>query len=214
MPPVLHISSVRESLRKLRNILLGVLGLLCAGASYADQVLPLDPADSSFHFIGDSFLHSFHGEAKEITGSAILNSSATPPIQTAMLAFRSARLTTFNDERDAKMKDWMAIGIHPEVDFDLEKVTPISGDYSTATATHPTRFGVAGTLTLNGVKQRITGEALGWREKDRLVVTGDIVVNTLNFGLPQIRMAIITVAPEVKTSYRFSFKLPPELALK
>jgi hypothetical protein len=27
-------------------------------------------------------------------------------------------------------------------------------------------------------------------------------------------MVVITVAPDVKTSYRFSFKLPPELALK
>ncbi len=81
----------------------------------------------------------------------------------------------------------------------------ISGDYSKADSVHPARFGVTGTLTLNAVKQRIAGEALGWREKKRLVVTGDVLVNTLNFGLPQIRMLVITVAPEVKTHYRFSF---------
>ena len=112
------------------------------------------------------------------------------------------------------MKDWMQIPIHPDVDFTLEKVTPVSGDYRTASSHDPARFAVSGTLTLNAVKQRISGEALGWREHDRLVVTGDIVVNTLNFGLPQIRMLVITVAPDVKTSYRFSFKLPPQLALK
>lgn len=201
-------------LRKSRIILFIFVTGLSAGVSNAEQVLPLDPADSSFHFTGVSFLHSFHGEAKEISGSANVNPSATPPIQTAKLVFNSAELTTFNPERDEKMKQWMDIGIHPEVDFALEKVTPISGDYTKATALNPARFGVTGTLTLNDIKQQISGEALGWREKDRIVVTGDIVVNTLKFGLPQIRMVVITVAPEVKTSYRFSFKLPPELALK
>src|SRR5208282_4297195 len=93
---------------------------LWAGVSHADQALPLDPADSSFHFTGDSFLHSFHGEAKGITGSAVVNLSAAPPIQTAKLAFRTAELTTFNEQRDEKMKQWMQVGIHPEVDFVLE----------------------------------------------------------------------------------------------
>lgn len=194
--------------------LLLIAALLRAGISYADQALPLDPADSSFHFTGDSFLHSFHGEAKAITGIAVVNLSSNPPVQTAQLAFQTAELTTFNGERDDKMKQWMQVDIHPEIDFALEKVTLISGDCRTATSLQPAHFGVTGTLTLNAVKQRITGEALGWREKDRLVVTGDIPLNTLDFGLPQIRLVVITVAPVVKTAYRFSFKLPPELALK
>jgi polyisoprenoid-binding protein YceI len=214
MPIFFQVISSTRVPRKAWIILLFAIASLRAGVLHADQILPLDPADSAFHFTGDSFLHTFHGEAKEITGSATVDRSANPPIQKATLAFKSAELTTFNQERDDKMKQWMAVGIHPEVDFALEKVTPISGDYGTATALHPARFGVSGTLTLNAVKRQIAGEALGWREKDRLVVTGDIVVNTLNFGLPQIRMVVITVAPDVKTSYRFSFKLPPELALK
>ena len=71
-----------------------------------------------------------------------------------------------------------------------------------------------GTLTLNGVKKRVSGEASGWREKDHVVVTGDLVVNTLQFRLPQVRMMVLTVATDVKTHYRFSFVLPPALALK
>jgi len=198
----------------LRKAVIAASICLWSGLSQADQVLPLDPSASWFHFTGDSFLHSFHGEAKEINGSAVADLAATPPVQSARLAFKTAELTTFNGERDEKMKEWMAVSVHPEVDFALEKVTPIAGDYREATSSRPARFGVIGTLTLNGVKQRITSEALGWREKDRLVVCGDIVLNTLNFGLPQIRMVVITVAPEVKTSYRLSFKLPPELAQK
>lgn len=194
--------------------MIAAVACLWASGVYADTLLPLDPAESFLHFTGYSFLHNFQGEAKAITGSATVNMSATPPIQTAKLIFKTTELTTLNNKRDENMKQWMHVDIHPEVDFSLEKVTPISGDYKTATQQQPARFSVAGTLTLNGVKQRITGEALGWREKGRLIVTGGIELNTLKFDLPQIKMVVLTVAPEVKTSYRFSFKLPPEFTQK
>jgi hypothetical protein len=47
-----------------------------------------------------------------------------------------------------------------------------------------------------------------------LIVTGETVVDTLKYGLPQIREAFMTVGTNVKTSYRFTFILPPEYVVK
>jgi len=194
--------------------------LLFAGALFlgtparAAKTLPLETAESSFKFTGKSFMHSFQGQAKDISGSAAVSSSAQPFVQNARLVFKTAELTTFNKDRDGKMKDWMHVDAHPEIIFRLEKVAPVSGDYQTATAAAPATFRVSGVLSMNGVDQPISEEATGWREKNHLIVTGQTVINTLKFGLPQIRLAVITVATDVKGEYRFSFSLPQDLSLK
>jgi len=206
-----------SNLPSRRTFVFVVVCVLLAGGAFADaagQNLPLDPKASSLTFIGDSFLHSFHGEARDISGSAILDTEATPPVQKATLHFKTASLTTFHSGRDQKMRDWLKIDTHPEATFSLESVTLLEGDIPHAMATHQAKFQVTGQFTLNGVKQPISGNALGWREKDRLVVTGETVVDTLKYGLPQIREAFMTVGTNVKTSYRFSFILPEEFALK
>jgi polyisoprenoid-binding protein YceI len=202
---------------KLRRSLLllaaGVL-LVWTPVAVAGQTLPLDPKGSSLTFVGTAFLHDFHGEARDVTGSAVVESEATPPVQKATLHFKTASLTTFNKGRDQKMREWLKIDAHPEATFSLESVKLVEGDAQRAVASHPAKFQVSGELTLNGVKQPVSGSALGWREKDRLVVTGETVIDTLKYSLPQIREAMMTVGTNVKTSYRFSFILPAELSAK
>ena len=192
-------------------ILLGCAGRIAHAAS---QSLPLDSKGSSLTFTGEATLHNFHGEAKDITGHATVDTEATPPVQKAALHFKTATLTTFNDKRDKDMRDWLKVEVHPDVTFALESVKSLEGDPQKADAQHPAKFTVTGTLTLNGARQPLSGAALGWREKDHLVVSGDAVVDTLQFGLPQIRKGFLTVGTKVKTKYRFSFLLPPAYALK
>lgn len=180
----------------------------------AAELLPLDSKASSLTFVGDSFLHSFHGEARDISGNATLDPDAIPPVQKATLRFKTAALTTFHDGRDKKMWEWLKIDVHPDATFALESVKLIDGDVQKADRSHPAKFAVSGALTLNGVKQALSGNAMGWREKDRLTVTGEIILDTLKYGLPQIREAFMTVSTNVKTSYRFTFILPPDFALK
>jgi len=203
------------SMNRLRT--LALLVFLTVGSVpvlAAPQALPLDPKGSSLTFVGDATLHSFHGEAREFTGNATLDPEAKPPVQKATLRFKTAALTTFNDKRDQNMRDWLKVEVHPDVTFTLESVKLLEGDIQKADAPHPAKFTVNGTFVLNGAKQPFGGAALGWREKDRLVVTGDAIIDTLQFGVPQIRQALLTVATKVKTSYRFSFILPPAYTLK
>lgn len=198
---------------RFRPVALAALLIFGWSAARA-ETLQLDAKGSKLTFVGDSFLHSFQGEAKEFSGSAELDAQATPPIQKAMLHFKTAALTTFNHSRDQKMWDWLKVNVHPEATFALESVKLLEGDIRKADASHPARFMVNGTLVLNGVKQPISGTALGWREKNRVVVSGDTVVDTLKAELPQIKEAFMTVGTNVKTTYRFSFILPAEYAAK
>jgi polyisoprenoid-binding protein YceI len=197
------------------GLLLSLCSLIVEGAiSRADQTIDLDPNGSSVRFVGDSFLHSFHGEAKDITGSAELDATAVPPVQKATLHFKTASLTTFHKERDQKMFAWLQIAIHPDALFSLQNVKLLEGDYQSADAQHPARFAIRGGFTLNGVKNPLVGSALGWRDKDRLIVSGETTLDTLKYGLPRIREAFMTVGTEIKVSYRFSFILPRDYSLK
>ena len=47
------------------------LALFVGGHFHASaETLPLDAKNSTLTFVGDSFMHAFHGEAKDFTGSA------------------------------------------------------------------------------------------------------------------------------------------------
>ena len=185
-----------------------------AGAAASGETLPLDPKGSSLTFVGEAFLHNFHGEAKEFTGFAEFERDAAPPIQKATLHFKTAALTTFSTQRDQNMRDWLNIKVHPDATFQLDSVKVLAGDYKAASPSEPVKFEVHGTLTLNGVKQPLSGSAQGWREKDRVIVAGETSVDTSRHGLPQIRQALLTVGRNVKTAYRFSFVLPPDYSAK
>jgi len=148
-------------------LLLSLYSLLFEAAiSRAGETIDLDPAGSSVTFVGNSFLHSFHGEAKDIIGSAELDTTAVPPVQKATLHFKTASLTTFHKARDQKMFAWLQIAIHPDALFSLQNVKLLEGDYQSADAQHPAKFAVRGGFTLNGVKNPMVGSALGWRNKD------------------------------------------------
>lgn len=196
-----------------RVALFGLFLVSATGACARADTLALDRKGSSLTFVGESLLHNFHGEATVFTGEAELARDAVPPIQKATLHFSTASLTTSLDARDEKMRAWLNIKVHPDASFQLESVRLVSGDYKTATSADPASFAVSGTFLFNGVKQPLAGTAKGWRAKDRVIVSGETIVDTLKHGLPQIReAAVLTVGTSVKVAFRFSFILPPDYA--
>lgn len=206
-----------------RNLCSRVLGLTASACCFvawsashaADPIqLPLDTKASSVTFVGESFLHDFHGEAKEFSGNVALDPEASPPIQHASLSFATTQLTTFQSTRDKKMLAWLNVDVHPVASLQLDKVKAITGGYATADANHPASFEVIGAFSLNGRKQPLASTASGWRDKDRLIVSGETTIDTLKYGLPQIREAFMTVGTNVKVTYKLSFALPPEYAMK
>jgi polyisoprenoid-binding protein YceI len=194
----------------IHRSLLALFCLFAAGLSVQAQTpLTLDAKNSFLKFVGESLLHDFHGEAREFSGTAEWSPDAKPPLQHAVLHIKTASLTTFHAERDKKMDAWLDIKSHPNATFRLESVKPLSGNYAQADEAHPARFLVSGTFTLNNVTQPLSGEALGWRNGDKIVVSGKIDVDTLKHGLPQIRESVLTVGTSVHVEYRLTFDLPP-----
>ena len=65
-----------------------------------------------------------------------------------------------------------------------------------------------------GTRHSVRRLAEGWREGNHAVISGEATIDTLEYGLPQIRTAFMTVGTNVKVTYHFVFLLPPEYSLK
>ena len=196
----------KVTFRGWRLTALGVLAFQLFVVTASAKSLRIDTKDSSLTFTGDATLHKFHGEAVEFTGSAELTGNAVQPIRNATLHFSTASITTFNRERDRNMREWLNVKLHPRATFRLESAKLLSGDFKSATSVRPAGLAVSGAFTLNGVTRTISGSALAWRQGNGVIVTGRITVDTLNYGLPQIKQALVmTVGTKVKIAYRFSF---------
>ena len=180
-------------------------------ASAATQA-PLNSKESSLRFVGKTVIYKFDGEAKEFSGQASIDETLSQPVQSARLDIKSARLTTFNKVRDKDMYSWLSVTAHPAIVFELTRVKLLEGDTKSASRTKPAKFKVKGKLSLNNHSQPIESTALGWREGNLLVVSGEAVVDTVAAGLPQIKKAFLAVASDVQVKYRLAFNLPPELS--
>ena len=193
-----------------------VLGILLFGAplaARAETEIPLDVKESSLGFVGESFLHNFHGEAKQFSGMALLDPTATPSLQHATINIKTASLTTFNTERDQKMDSWLKIDSNPEASFNLTSVKPIKGTATKADADQPATYLVSGLFHLNESGQNqsgepLSGEAQAWTANGKLIVNGKIDVDTLKHGLVQIKEGLLTVGTKVHVQYHLVFDLP------
>ncbi|QSR85580.1 YceI family protein [Methylacidimicrobium sp. B4] len=198
----------RSILRFLRILLLPGALAWAGWATAAPVSIPVDSSKSYVKFVGDSFLHDFHGAETRITGSADWDGAGIPSIQKASLVFPVAGVTTFHKKRDEEMFHWLHAKLHPQASFQCEGIRVLSGDCATATAQAPARVAISGTFELNGVRQPLNSNALWWREGSRILVSGKTTVDTLQYGLPQIKKAFMTVGTTIPIDYRFAFVLP------
>jgi len=187
-----------------------VLSLLLSSFSYAVEV-PLDVKQSFLKFTGHAFMHDFHGEAKEFSGSAQVDSSKM--LLGAEIDIQAAKMTTFESDRDRNMFDWLHVEANPGISFHLIRIIPMKGDPAGATKDHPSQFTVGGNFTLNKTAKPLETQALGWREGKWLVVTGTTKINTADHGLPEIRTFFMTVDKQVDVAFRLVFDLPTELQI-
>jgi polyisoprenoid-binding protein YceI len=201
----MHARFPKRTFRGWRLTALGVLVFQLYVVTASARTLRIDTKDSSLTFTVDATLHKFNGEAVEFTGSAETG-NAVQPIRNATLHFSTASITTFHRERDRNMREWLNVKLHPRATFRLGSIKLLSGDFESATSVRPARFAVSGAFTLNGVTRTIAGSALAWRQGNGVIVTGRITVDTLKYGLHQIKQALVmTVGTKLKIAYRFAF---------
>ncbi len=155
-------------------------------------------------------MHDFDGEAKDFSGIAQANQQRPEIIVSAAIEIQAAKMTTFESARDRNMLEWLHVDLNPGISFHLKSVKLVKGDPATATKDHPAQFTVAGDLNLNKVTKPLETSVLGWREVNRLIVTGTSKVNTADHGLPIIKQLFMTVDKEVDIAFHLVFDLPPE----
>jgi polyisoprenoid-binding protein YceI len=174
---------------------------------------PLDQKQSFLRFTGHAFLHDFHGEAKEFSGSAQFDPQKPVLVLGARIDIQAAKMTTFENARDRNMFDWLHVGANPAISYHLTQVKLVSGDPAHATKDHPAQFMVGGNFTLNQITTPLETQASGWREGTLLVVTGAAKIDTTDHGLPIVKQLFLTVDKQVDITFRLVFDLPPDLQI-
>jgi polyisoprenoid-binding protein YceI len=196
----------------MKKILSIALVLSVVGYLHATD-LPLDVKQSSLKFTGHAFMHDFDGEAKTFSGIAQADPQRPEIVVTATIEIQAAKMTTFETARDRNMFEWLHVDLNPGISFHLKSVKLVEGDPATATKDHPAQFAVAGEFTLNNVTKPLETSASGWREGNRLIVTGTTAINTVDHGLPIIKQFFMTVDKKVDVAFHLVFDLPAELQI-
>jgi polyisoprenoid-binding protein YceI len=158
--------------------------LLANPALGADGVWKIDPAHSSAEFAIKHFaLSSVKGTIPVTEGSLVL--PAGKDIPTAVTATLDVTaIDTKNDDRnkDLRSGDWFDVATYPTGMF---KSTQISGS-------DPTKFTIAGNLTLHGVTKLVTlqaqleGRGIGGRGEKRVAYSATTMIHRRDFGLANV----------------------------
>lgn len=161
-------------------IALAVFGFSGAALA-ADPVWKIDPAHSSAEFAIKHFaLSSVKGTIPVKDGSIVLPSGKDIPSSVAATLDVSA-IDTKNDDRnkDLRSGDWFDVARYPTGTF---KSTAITG-------TDPTKFTLAGNLTLHGITKPVTlqaqleGKDVGGRGEKRVAFSATTTIHRRDFGL-------------------------------
>ncbi len=192
----------------------GLLALLAMHLPLLADEAPLDPKVSYLKFTGHAFMHEFNGTAGLFHGSAQIDTQTPQVVTGANIVINAVAMTTFDNDRDKNMRDWLQVETNPEITFVLQKVTPLQAFTPTAaTIGNPVPFTVKGTLTLNRATHDVETRVLGWREGSWLIVTGTTVINTTDYGLPPVQKFFLSVDKNVDLAFRLAFVLPQSLRL-
>lgn len=150
-------------------------------ARAADATWRIDPGHSSAEFAIKHFaLSSVKGSMPVKSGS--INVPAGKDIPSSVSATLDVRaIDTKNDDRnkDLRSSDW----------FDVEKFPTGTFTSTGISGANPTKFSIAGNLTLHGITKPVTlqaqleGKGLGGRGEKRLAYSAMTTIHRRDFGL-------------------------------
>jgi len=175
---------------------LAACALVGAPLAAAPQKLQVDHAASKVGFVAKATMHSFEGWIESWDIELSVPEGAELP-DVVVFKGNGATMTTDHTKRDAEMHHWMEHDTLPDVEFRLKQFS------GTATARV-----AEGDLVLHGVTTPISFPVTLTRDGAKLTITGDAIVDTAKFGLPQFRkFGMLSVATEVSVSFSVTGKL-------
>ena len=176
-------------IRPLRHLLF--CAAVTAGAIAAEQPLALDAAQSRIEVAVKATVDSFTARLNHFEPVILVDDAGR--ITTARLTFQFRDLVTGKDKRDAAMHKWQQTDAFPSGSFELTALTPQAEN----------RFNAAGRLTLHGVTREVQFPVTISRQGDVYALSGDVTLDTREFGLPVIRMyALLKVDPMVQVRFQ------------
>ena len=194
------------------RLLAASLATVAAVASLRAPPLYIDfthpNGDNAVQFHLDSLLEPISGTAKGVSGTVSFDPAA-PAATTGKIVVATNSLQVANDMMIEHLhgERWLDAASHPEIAFELTKLTDVktAGDTTKATA--------HGKFTLHGVTKEISvpvsltylPDALGKRTRpenkgDLLVVRGEFTVSRSDYGINPGQMTD-KVAEEIKLSF-------------
>jgi polyisoprenoid-binding protein YceI len=160
--------------------------------------LVADPARSSVTIAVTATVGSFVAHLGDYEATMDF-SPESGNVAAAAFRFRFASITTGNAQRDRDMNDWQQSDRFPTAVFTLTSLERPGGGGAVA----------HGTLLLHGVERPLSFPVSLEAAGGSVAVTGDLVVDTREFGLPVIRkFVILKVDPIVRVHFRLQGRGP------
>ena len=139
----------------------------------------------------------FKGYLKDYSATIKGDANSLKP-QSAKVTWKFADLDTKEKKRNAKMLKWLDVGKHPGGSFVLSRVFDKKVVGKTQTY-------ALGKIMIHGVSKQIVFPITTVKNGKTLTISGTATLNTKDFGLPIIRMALIaTVKPKVTVDFNLT----------
>ena len=187
----------------MRNRFFSWLGLLCGWVSIAGAAdlreLTVDKEHTRIEVAVHATVDSFVGHLAAYQASVAV-APDSGRIERAEVRFQFADLKTGKADRDAKMLAWEESGKFPDGVFVLTALQPRTGG----------QYDAQGRLTLHGVQRAIAFPvSLSTDHQKTYTVDGEARIDTREFNLPIIRMALVLkVDPVVVVRFHLQANAP------
>ncbi len=130
--------------------------------------------------------------------ATITGDATTLKPSSASVTWKFADLDTRKKKRNAKMLSWLDTGKHPGGSFKLSRVFDKKVVGKTQTY-------ALGNITIHGVSKQIVFPITTTKKSPALTITGQAVIDTTDFKLPIIRMALVaTVKPKLTIDFNLT----------
>ena len=159
--------------------------------------LKIDPKQSHITVDAKATGGGFKGYLTKFQASIKGDPDTLKP-ESAEVAWKFADLDTKKKKRNTKMLSWLDSAKHPGGSFKLSRVFD-------KTIVGKTQSYALGTILIHGVSKKVVFPITTTKKDGLLTIAGQAVLDTTDFNLPIIRMALVaTVDPKITIDFKLA----------
>ena len=176
------------------------VGLLALSTTVQAADFAVDKTKSTITVTAKATGGGFTGTLKDYRATISGNASTLKP-SSAKLTWLFKDLDTKEKKRDAKMLKWLDVGKHPGGEFKLKRI------FDKKVLGKEQRYAL-GTIKIHGVSKQLVFPINTAKNGNALTISGQAVLDTTDFALPIIRMALVaTVKPKIVIDFSLTGKI-------